>query len=128
MREIEMVAGPDLDALVAEKVMGWRKVPRRVINDRDLGPGWWHPTKGDPESPNPGASAFPPPSYTTDIAAAWDVVETLNKKGIYLWAVGQEDSFPGWSADFGRNHQSAHVAWGETAPLAICRAALKASE
>lgn len=108
-----MSAGREMDALVAKKVMGY--VTLRVQGGEvwSWGDGRWRLKTWSP---------------STDIAAAWEVVARLNTLGIHLWAVGQEDALPGWQADFGRNWQSAHQAWADTAPLAICRAALKAVE
>src|ERR1051326_982796 len=62
-------ASPELDALVAEKVMGWTNV--RLISATDNGdptPSW----HGDPPT---GGRGFPPPAYSTAIAAAWEVVD-----------------------------------------------------
>ena len=70
------------------------------------------------------------PHYSTDIAAAWELVEKLNTApflcDFYLdrnadW----EDGEPGsWCAEFGPDLH--HKAFARTAPLAICLAALKA--
>lgn len=93
--------GPELDALIAEKVMEW--TPQ---------------------------SYFLGPPFSTNIAAAWTVVEKL-------WAAGKDfdlENFnqpgggQGWRARFMRTtkNQDTVIAFASTAPLAICRAALKA--
>ncbi len=81
-------AGRDLDALVAEKVMG-------------------------------ETCLFTAPAYSTDIAAAWQVVDKLHALSFYL-----EVGSAGWMARFA--NISATEASAATAPLAICLAALKA--
>ncbi len=89
-------AGPELDRLVAERVMGWE-----------------------------GRVGFTP---SRDIAFAWQVVDYLTQ--VRQWSDfhveyscgGSPNDPPGWLAYF----PGATDATGETAPLAICRAALLA--
>lgn len=104
----EMPAGREMDALVAEKVMGWANIRGAVVEQntnivRDV------------------------PSYSTDIAAAWDVVEKINTKKCFIEL---KSTFPTWFAGifkgFGHNYEIIECANEKTAPLAICRAALKA--
>lgn len=109
-------AGKPLDALIAEKVMGWEwrdlEAGLRVL----IEPSAEHLLKagvvievGRPPYLNDNL-----PAYSTDISPAWMVaVKTFMTiapyhDGTYHAANGQV------------------VAYGETAPLAICRAALKA--
>ncbi len=119
-----MKAGRELDALIAEKVMGWKR-----------GDIYWHPY----QFANP-VDLTDTPKYSTSIADAWLVVEKMDQ----------------WSFDVSRHHQESEkgkrrgiwyqarvmifgkVNWerdcwkgafdsvGETAPHAICLAALKA--
>jgi len=91
-------AGRELDTLIAEKVMGL-----------DIGDDCDHSIDS--------CLCFPP--YSTDIAAAWQVVDKLISAECGF-VVSGGGSLP-WLATF-RNGQ-AHA---ETAPLAICLAALKA--
>lgn len=74
------------------------------------------------------------PEYSTDIAAAWQVVEKMRTDG---WRFDLYDSFAGWRATFGRpgGIDRGENMWvlrasdrHETAPEAICRAALAALE
>lgn len=108
-------AGPELNALVAEKVMG---LPVKQFAD-----GTWLQDDG---------SAIEP--YSTDIAAAWEVVKrTRNTVGqgfaviecssyeIGWWIAGWFD----WREGPYEHEKSARA---ETAPFAICKAALKAVE
>lgn len=99
----QMPAGPELDAIIAEKVMGWKRVPGTESG------AWMDPCTND------GRMGSWSPS--TDIAAAWEVVEKLKLSLIPTnkgWIVSQHHLFEG---PFGED---------ETAPLAICRAALAA--
>jgi len=108
--------GRELDALVAEKVMG-QKLPLGPSEEaRSVGP-WFH---------GEGAVC---PSYSTDIAAAWQVVEKFQQTGLAVFSfwTGQ---YPGYTANL--NCETADGKWryftadADTAPLAICRAALLA--
>ena len=121
----EMEAGRELDALVAEKVMGfyWRDVNE---HQRALCP--------------PGIDDFFEilwgedldkyvPDYSTDITAAWLVVE----KHPHYFILSRTNDWRGpgmlgdpkkWVCRFYAPERFKVVA--DTAPLAICRAALKA--
>lgn len=68
-----MKAGRELDARVAEKVMGWTNI--RPADDKMRDPStqeWWEDVWGDA----PAADGNPHciPHYSTDIGAAWQVV------------------------------------------------------
>ena len=128
----DMPAGRELDALVAEKVMGWQDA-------RAFFP--W------PESgvmldnyammpPHGGAirDIAHVPRYSTDIAAAWEVFQKVTDLG-YIPAIAQCTS--GWACDFWTEEAADETGrvdyihkfreYGQaSAPLAICRAALKA--
>ncbi len=68
------------------------------------------------------------PPYSADIAAAWEVLLKLKEKG-FTWMMGETDYKKDYIVvELGleiitRNN---HNSIAETAPLAICRAALKA--
>jgi hypothetical protein len=96
----ELVAGRELDARVAEKVMGWE--PR--------GP---HPIHGTPVFATGRNDTFAP-HFSTDIAAAWQAAEKLKAAS--------------WRFRVWQDYKDALMVDAETAPLAICRAALKALE
>lgn len=103
-----MPAGREMDALVAERVMGWHKeetgiMPRwadkdghfvhYVLDDFDGNSGW-----------------FP----SDDIAAAWEVVEKMNEKfTVEIW---REDG--DWHCSI-----AGVVAHAPAAPHVICRTA-----
>lgn len=100
-------AGRELDALVAEKVMGFEVTNYEPIGIRK---GGW---------------ILPIPNYSTEIKDAWEVVEKLNLFEKYLLAKSDVNWCIG--GDFSRelSFEEQAIASGNTAPLAICRAALK---
>lgn len=116
-----MKPGRELDALVAEKVMGlkinWDETtPCPLCGDvgRFCGArmwcshdGWYYSQYKD---------------YSTDIAAAWEVVEKLRGDG---WIFNLSDS---WAAQFHMPGNILVVSSAKSAPHAICLAALKAVE
>lgn len=72
----------------------------------------------------------PPFRYSTDIVAAWQVVEKMRYNGWTL-SLDNECAFDCWSVIFEASGEMDEE-WGEfranaPAPLAICRAALKAT-
>lgn len=122
----DQLAGRALDALVAEKVMGWNLADRRRLRWGE-GPDCW--ITGDDEAPT--RQWFAP---SIDIASAWKVVEKLDAFGgggvLYLYL--SRDAEDGWAARFyawGAS-ESCQAEWSkaDTAPLAICRAALAIME
>ncbi len=123
-----MKPGRELDALVAEKVMGFsRREPRTWPDGSLAGAGW----RDDENSTfYPDASDMLP-HFSSDIAAAWEVVDLLEREN-YVVSVSQ-------SKKYFKTHQAAvqvqfkpytdnlhDYAFGESAPHAICLAALKA--
>lgn len=138
----EQEAGRELDALVAEKVMGlppsaW---PPPCIRHHRTDDAEW-----DSGSQEAGGWCYTcntmissvdrePPAYSTDISAAWEVVEKLKERhGVKV--MGGPDDEGGceiWCCDitaYGYRPFQDH-SWSDaaaTAPLAICRAALQAT-
>lgn len=115
--EVSMEAGRELDALVAEKVMGLSfyqdeddptllVVENKIGNEIRVG-----------ELPN----------FSTDIAAAWDVVETLKTKNLtvclYVYPGDNECTVIKDDTIDGVNRYR-----GSSMPYLICMAALKAVE
>ena len=120
-----MAAGRDMDALIAEKVFGWRRdsVGRdadglhggtEVLVPPEMGDDWWRalPLKG---SVHLGHFT---PRWSTDFVTAWTLVERYGR----MYGNWREVAF--------RNELAVLVggAWPEAlyklTPLAICRAAL----
>jgi hypothetical protein len=131
----------EIDALVAEKVMGsrvaWIK-PEHI--DRGDGKGMEEGSFEPYPVMTSGDSLIEAPKYSTDIAAAWEVVERMRGEG-WSFRFGNNScakdqnvaSFAqGWrglganilTGEYIYDDNSSMVA--ETAPLAICKAALKA--
>ena len=81
----DLCAGRELDALVAEKVMGWTELEPSTTWSRwkfgDPGDRW---TETEEEwcrgvGINPGSERYTPfPLFSTDISAAWEVVNTVS--------------------------------------------------
>jgi hypothetical protein len=105
-----MKAGRELDALIAEKVMGFDIVP---------GPGELGIKVNITE-----CRRIPP--YSKNIAAAWEVVKSFGGRFEFSLEEDQGELMP-WIASFSRLDASDMAsAEAETAPHAICLAALRA--
>lgn len=113
-----MKAGRDLDKLIAERIMGYRFCT--------LHP--WAEDKFDGYIRCDECGDYAPywKPYSTDIAAAWKVVDSISIEwGISLTGVGMVwRCLFGKRTDIGDGHKV--EAEADTAPLAICLAALKA--
>ena len=109
---LELPPGRELDKLVAERVMGQR----------------WQ--GGNPIPNHDGRWPWPAP-YSTDIAAAWVVVEHPRKVRGATWGLLCERAGDRPSGHFRFSISllgpgGPFALYAETAPLAICRAALLA--
>lgn len=153
-----MPAGAEMDALIAERVMGWRPPSGGLpegrweslpeSNARSLAKitGMRHVATKQEVTLEEWRSAFHwrderggcwhgPAAYSTEIAAAWLVVEKLRPThGFWIDGDGDnEDIYNlGYEVDFqhgmpGSPGFSKGTATSDSAPLAICRAALKAA-
>lgn len=109
---VTLTAGRELDALVAERVMGASVLRHQGSDGHDAYFDWGDHTRGYA------------PAYSTDIAAAWAVVEHLKQLDLSLaWHNSQ------WVARFIKWGKVEHsIGEADTGPLAICLAALKAVE
>jgi|SRR3990167_6605526 len=124
----EMEAGRELDALVAEKVMGWH-----LVTDYDYTPpeDQWHNAAGFAAVAAGNklidGKTLRGWSPSTDIAAAWDLFVKLAAPPhrFYLSYDAEDGELPA-SWDVFEGSDWFLVASADTAPLAICRAALKA--
>lgn len=112
-----LTAGRELDALVAEKVFG--TVPT------------WN-TVRTMDGPRKRLSGTVP-SYSTDIAAAWQVAEDLKRRGWYpmVYVDDTGDLVPpvepqAWFAKLDPNWRDLPEVRGESAAHAICLVALQA--
>lgn len=132
---LALPAGEALDALVAERVMHlppeqWRSrcyVERHSFDNYEFDGtdehGWCYTCRECVGA----VGGKVPPRFSTDIAAAWTVVEhlTASTGGLIGYGFQLTDCRPGlgWLADF-QAPTRGNRGPGETAPLAICRAAL----
>jgi hypothetical protein len=143
---LAMPAGPEMDALVAERLgieclhSNWESYDRpenelsRVYSGRDVRCVACGETSVIPFSMN-AVITFGPREYSTDIAAAWDVVDSLPDKiggeGVIGFQVRREARNQ-WLAGYADVEPYEGEGWhlsveASTAPLAICRAALLAT-
>ena len=121
---MELKAGRERDALVARHVMGWSR-----SND-GLGGAWWYDERGNKTiygGGSSGQSTYKEFRPSTDIAAAWEVVEKMrimvSPTLLNRWIAGV---LKGVTGDGKRYYFDGTTAEADTAPLAICLAALKA--
>ena len=113
--------------MIAEKVMGWQWETNPINGASRLMPPGYTPKLGDP--------LFPRTHYSTDIAAAWKVAQKLYEKGLIVCITLDRDEqrygpVECYIEDDKRKRDDTIVAlaYALTAPLAICKAALKAVE
>jgi len=152
----EHEAGRKLDVLIAERIMGLclhtpeplpvavetaRRRKRFLEEYGQEAPGGWDGGAYDESQwdydhwplwcPKCGRENLPyrsgvPLAYSTTIAAAWLVVEKLDRP-FEIINFKHEGRWR-WSVSFYRDDLFDYTAEADTAPLAICRAALKALE
>jgi hypothetical protein len=129
-----MKTGRELDALIAEKVMGWTDIEEDE-SDPNTRYSWNEAFIGlDPTAPGCFRSI---PCYSTDMAAAWEVLEKMQAQG-YRWCLLIRDELKSDTrilpyAEFLHYGKYAPgkvdtcvFAEDESMPLAICLAALRA--
>lgn len=131
-----MKAGRELDALIAEKVMGWKAIPHPCPETLFPGvvpkPSWFPPGFDYEKNKHLYATglangvAFP--HYSTDIAAAWEVLDHL--AGCNTKALFYHDAYVQWQCVLDwqrRTFDDCRIReMADTAPHAICLAALAA--
>lgn len=123
---LNMKAGREMDALIAIKVMGWEWKP---VGDRFIN----HERLTHPDGKHYGGMRYSDgeieytnrlEEYSTNMGAAWEVVEAM--EGKWFWfslsnVVPNSGDAIVYEAKFNQVYTCE-----ETAPLAICRAALLA--
>jgi hypothetical protein len=109
-------AGKEIDALINKHVMGVERIKRG-------GAEWWqdHYTRG--QLAGEPFWYLDAPSFSSDIEAAWEVVAAMEEKGEWfrLSNVIPNSDVIVYEVSFGTAY-----ACEDSAPLAICRAALLA--
>lgn len=132
---LNMKAGREMDALVAEQVMGWTNCQKCefatwLSSDKSIiasGEQW----RGNPlplDIAQEVSDKFNPrwetiKNYSTDIFAAWKVVEKSAGFMVENRQVYKPDE---WECEIAFEGTYIYFASANTAPLAICRAALLA--
>lgn len=118
--------GRELDALVAERVMGWEQHDFHHVGDFVRPDAWRRFAENGHFAhhiqPHEWMRWQDVPAYSTDIAAAWQVVEKMKAEGYE--ACIDSDSDGDWSVIFTMNGEGIWCSVKKDAPLAICRAAL----
>ncbi len=125
----------ELDAQVAMQVMGWTwfRVERHMLTGRQYfralrkgNDSFSHFDAANMDEPvweNYGQS---PPHYSTSISAAWLVVEEMNRRGYSIDFCGDpNEPYRCWFQS-GDDATTCGQGKADTAPLAICEAALEA--
>jgi len=132
MRVEDMEPGRELDALVAERVMGLVPCQNECHKSDDPNDRALWPCHAKPDSPRRGGETA---CYSTDIAAAWEVVEAMRHWPTPYHVTIEDDGTPepglwsvniqgeGWTRG---NWYSAGHAEKPTVPHAACIAALLA--
>ncbi len=109
-----MKAGRALDALIAEKVMGWE-----LVTESEFGVCWKIPQTDGRFGFLSDESALP---YSTEMMAAWQVVERLSDAHGFFLGHHSTPGRPAWCCRFGANTP---LTEGDSAPIVICIAALR---
>lgn len=126
MKIADMPAGQQLDALVAEKVMGWRWYPCALNDAQKI----LAPSREASDTVRIGQGVMGlVPDFSTDIAAAWPVLEKLAEQGlrVELHDCRPDEGAQSWRVLFsGADTRTVAYAYASTPMLAICRAALLA--
>ena len=106
-------AGRDLDALVAVRVMELTPCDRYSHSPADAG------------LLTDGQGFFAVPYYSTQIGAAWEVLEKLRADGLTMMQSVNHGEAGWWCVLYPHAGPPAETAYAETAPLSICWAALE---
>lgn len=119
MNNILMDAGRELDQLIAQKVMGWRKIYLPEEEGKRLGLLWyWDKQEGGLKT-----EAQSCPNYSTNIKDAFDLVE---KTGLFkTYDFHQERETGRWQIGWGSDSAYFSAKFeAQTAPHVICLAIL----
>ena len=139
MDKREMKAGRELDALVAEKVMGW--IPSwgnwwmagygEMNCSLDKATEWSFEAEKGVEYRGKKYQSIPLHRWcpSTDISAAWEIVEKMREVGYFIRLADQDEFIRArfYNPNFLPDEKSLWIV-AETVPEAICKAALLAME
>ncbi len=131
----DLPAGPEIDALVAERVMGWMLLSSGH-GRTSLPEVYFDPKNREKCWRENGKRRWQAWCPSEDVAAAFEVFEELRQSGDWCCLVIASDYSYLWTvrltpdmADCGMGpHEPTIVTEDESAPLCICRAALLAVE
>lgn len=121
----ELSSGREIDVLVAQQIMSWlietdeaklRKLQGYFARDEKR--LWWRAPEG-------GWYSDPPP-YSSDIAAAWQIVESMNSSGQFLFLTQNAEEFKVAFDEL--TTLSPDYISEKSVALAICKAALVIAE
>lgn len=132
--EIDAIpAGLEMNALIAEKVMGqkiYSEAEQRAITGGCAGPDAIVSVRSFVRHGTPHSEYIMADRHSTDIAAAWRVIMRMQRQnlGIYLEDFLDVGGATVWRAQFSPypKQEMAWLGFADTPMLAICRAALKA--
>ena len=120
--ETTLKAGRELDALVAEKVMGW------TFRPYGNGGGEW--TVNGKKMEFGGFEGGSLPYYSTSIAGAWEIVEKVLQHPCRTFGIIVDEATDTWIVKMDKIrcvfNDCRITEQNEELPLAICLAALKA--
>jgi len=127
----EMPAGREMDSLVACDIFGWTRLgefPNEQVKSYD----WGAPPKPSKDAIQGSSSLHIVPYYSTDIWAAFQVVDELldgtRTFALECWSLKNDHwqvMFKGKLDEEAARYEQLVWAYAKTRPLAICRAALK---
>lgn len=122
---MQLSAGREIDVLVAEQIIGWQietdepKLKKlQGYFSRDEERRWWR-------APDGGWYCDPPP-YSSDMAAAWQIVESMNSRGQFLFLSQSAEEYK-VAFDEPRTISPDYISEKSVA-FAICKAALVVAE
>jgi hypothetical protein len=137
---LNMPAGREMDALIAEKVMGWIYSDswEQLVPSGHADPPIWSDWEWDIEEltyvKHPinmmGGVSYRGdkpyiPEYSTNISAAWKIVEKMINDGYDIVDIWHENVVDvGWAMEWIKDGNGDNSIGSDTAPLAICKAAL----
>lgn len=106
-----MTKDQELNEAVARK-LGWHFAEDKVSGDH------WH----EPNEKQTGGYCHDSvPNYSTDISAAWEIVEKMSEEICFVLIRYQD----GWLCDLGHEYDEPDISRADTVPMAICLAFLK---
>lgn len=132
-----MPAGREMDALVAEKVFGYTTKTKSAWQDPEC--GGWNPVNSIDADDDEDTREEKQPCFldtqrywnvvqffSTDIAAAWEVIRKLNETGRDVAVIVSSTEGCSCKVFEDKTPLQSTRSDADTAPLSICRAALKA--